>query len=946
MHRTHHAVVVLLAGIVVLLVAGASPAAAPPAEAQGASPPDAVGAVDWLGDTPGHEVFPIAAEPAEVDTVGVAHLAMPPGHPLDGMPANEAGATERPDAIQGAAATEEWHVDDGKPTLHINLAAGPTHGFANRFDPSDLADRGDGPPRPLVVRKIHFLVNGSGEPSGPMEWHIWEDNGGHKADVERDMVPPFTVTGRPGENVIDLEAMGLAPTVDPPRMFEVGVAKKVSEAGSPDVLLDDGLPFVGDSGDFHASVSGTAIGASPTNMYCGMDQWVILSASLQGETSPRSPAWMVWLEVEWQDPPERLMFDQVAGPGAPAGAFSSASRVAWGDYDGDGLEDLLASGSTLYRNMGDGTFTDVTASAGITDTGNGAIWGDYDNDGDLDFFQYTPNCVPCQKPSPDNYDDLWRNNGDGTFTNVRVADYGGAADAPVPRDPYPTEAAAWGDFNGDGYLDLYAANHVDWDSGACFDDFLWLNEGPPGYGFRDVSVESGIRAVRLCGRGVSPGDFDSDGDEDIFVSNYRLNPDLLWVNAGNDPNGVPRFTNEAGARGVEGVTKTGRFAGSYGHSIGAAWGDLDRDGDQDLVVANLAHSAWRCFSDATMVYLSSGWQEGYAFTDYREASGVPYVETHSDPSLVDIDNDGWLDLFITQVYDGWRASLYRNATGDRPPGLVAYLPSLLKRGLLGAAAPEASDFAAVSRASGADAPGGQWPAGVAADRQAPVRFQEVTHLSGIYPRTSWGSGWSDFDNDGDQDLAAQGLWRNTAANLPGANHWLQVAAVGCGNSNRDALGARVGVRVARGDGTEDELWSEVTGARGTGSQDSRVRQIGLGHGTATLVRVIFPSGASRTMVPPGADRRVTVTELGAYIRPSAWQVAAGQTVTLTADMCGESWQAGWDLDQDGSFDDAQGPTASWVPMAPGRAELAVQVTDGTARSVSRITVEVSPAGGQ
>jgi hypothetical protein len=772
---------------------------------------------------------------------------------------------------------EEWFVGDATPGLRIdNLVSGSNHGFANRFDPADFWDSQRIAPRPLLIKRIHFMVNTQGEPTGPMEWHIWEDNGGHKADPKRDIVPPFTVTGGPGQNVIDLDSLGISAQIDPPRMFHVGVANKVSNDTSPDILLDDGLPYVGDSGDFHASASGQAIRADPSRMFCGIQEWVLLALGVQNE--PRSPVWMIWLEVEWLDPPERLYFDQVSG-----GDFVSAGRVAWADYDGDGYEDLLASGSKLYRNMGDGTFTDVTAAAGITDSGNGGLWADYDNDGDMDFYQYTANCVPCDPPQQDNYDDLWRNNGDGTFTNVRQRDYGGRPDAPVPRDPLPSEAAAWGDFNADGNLDLYVANHVDWNTGACFDDYLWLNQGPPEYAFRDLSAASGIRSVTRCGRGVNAADFDADGDLDIFVSNYRLNPNSLWVNQGSDPQGVPVFFNESRIRGVEGVEKADPFTGAYGHTIGSAWGDLDGDDDLDLVTANLAHSAWLCFSDPSMLYESGGRAANYRFADRRAQAGVAYVETHSDASLADFDNDGHLDLHITHVYDGWRSSLYRN---------------------LG---------------------------------RVPFSFEDVTHISGIYPRTGWGSAWADVDRDGDLDLAAQGLWANRAGQ--GGANWLQVKVTGCGLSNRDAVGARLGI--VYGDG-QSQVRHVVSG-RGTGSQDSLAQHFGLGAVTTVdRLTVTFPSGQVRTMSSIAANRRVEATEVGAYVRSSEWRPRPGQVIQLSADTCGVERVLTWDLDGDGEFDDGSGPMTAVSFPNLGTHTVAVEVRAGGLTSMARATITVMP----
>jgi len=393
-------------------------------------------------------------------------------------------------------------------------------------------------------------------------------------------------------------------------------------------------------------------------------------------------------------------------------------------------------------------------------------------------------------------------------------------------------------------------------------------------------VASGIRSVLWCGRGVNAADFDDDGDLDIFVANYRLNPDLLWVNTGNATDGTPLFVNQASTRGVEGrMTLLGPNS-YYGHSIGAAWGDLDRDGFLDLVVARLAHSAWLCFSDITGVYRSSG-TTGYTFENRREAAGVSYNEVHAEPSLVDFDNDGRLDLHITQAYDGWRSSTYH------------------------------------ARGTG------------------PIAFDDVTHLSGIWPRSGWGSGWADYDNDGDMDLAAQGLWRNREQSA-GTNHWLQVAAAGCYASNRDAIGAKVRIQYA---GTSDRR--DVVGGRGTGSQDSPIQHFGLGASTAVNhLEVAFPSGQIQIQTSVTVNQRLRVVEVGGRIVLPMTPVMMGRPVQLTVDTCGVVRDVGWDLDSDGAFDDGSGAPLTVTFDHFGPVTVAAQISGAGVSRIAYAVVEV------
>jgi hypothetical protein len=152
--------------------------------------------------------------------------------------------------------------------------------------------------------------------------------------------------------------------------------------------------------------------------------------------------------------------------------------------------------------------------------------------------------------------------------------------------------------------------------------------------------------VHLCGRGVSPCDFDRDGDIDIFVSNYRLQENFLWENAGGGAE------NTALIRGIAG----NETDGWWGHTIGSAWADWDNDGDWDLFSANLAHPRYITFSDRSMLYRNDG---GH-FTDVRENWGIRFEETHSNPVWGDFNNDGLMDLYLTSVYPDRRSFLYLN----------------------------------------------------------------------------------------------------------------------------------------------------------------------------------------------------------------------------------------------------------------------------------------------
>ncbi|MFH0765808.1 MAG: CRTAC1 family protein [Calditrichota bacterium] len=318
------------------------------------------------------------------------------------------------------------------------------------------------------------------------------------------------------------------------------------------------------------------------------------------------------------------------------------SRFAWGDYDGDGYDDLLVSGSRLFRNS-EGTFTEVTQEAGLTAPGcHGGVWGDYDNDGRIDLFCFSSSSDINQAER------LFHNEGNGTFSDKT----GLSSDLP---DSFSTEAAIWVDVNNDGRLDLYIAGYerpynAASDMGGGWPDRL-LVQDQDGV-FHNETEPRGIippRGQNLCGRSPVACDFDLDGDQDIYVGNYRLQQNLFWIN-----DGAGHFTDQAAWFKVDGE----QVDGWWGHSIGCQWGDFDNDGDFDIVVGNLAHPRYIRFSNRTMLYRNDGYQNG--FTDVRKDWGIKYDECHSEPIWGDLDNDGDLDLFMTSVYPGRRSYLYRN----------------------------------------------------------------------------------------------------------------------------------------------------------------------------------------------------------------------------------------------------------------------------------------------
>ena len=431
-----------------------------------------------------------------------------------------------------------------------------------------------------------------------------------------------------------------------------------------------------------------------------------------------------------------------------ASGLQAGSFVAWADFDADSHLDLVTGGK-LFRSDGEGKFLPVETFSG---SGHG-VWGDFDNDNKLDFY-----CVGGEGK-------LLRNLGNASFEAV-----------PIPANVHKMcRAAAWSDANNDGSIDLFVTNYEIWPTRA-FPDLLYINAGD---GTFTAPVAYPAQA-QWRGRGINWSDFDNDGDQDFYVSNYRLMPNQLWVNDGQG-----NFSEQAKARGVIGTDDGGAHPAqgetpSYqysGHTIGSCFGDLNNDGHIDLVVVNFAHGP--AFQDRTMVLMNSG-PPDYTFTNINEGNqaGIHYQESYAKGALGDYDNDGDLDIFITTVYPHNDGTLFENdGTG---------------------------------------------------------RFTDVGDKAGVRGNDGYGVAWADYHNDGDLDLSTSGILMRNRGN---AGAWIKVKANGDGASNNAAIGARIMVTAG-----EQSYVREVQ-AGNSGNQNPLVAHFGLGDFSGPVdVQVRFPSG--------------------------------------------------------------------------------------------------------
>jgi len=275
--------------------------------------------------------------------------------------------------------------------------------------------------------------------------------------------------------------------------------------------------------------------------------------------------------------------------------------TSWADYDGDGDLDLFVAGQfgaayTLYRNEGNGTFSNVTAEVGMADAtwqSQGGVWADYDNDGRLDLY-----VVNVDAPN-----ELYHNDGDRGFTEV-------GAVAGV-NDSARGAAAAWGDYDRDGWVDLYVSNL----SGGTNRLYHNLGNGR----FEDVTGDMGL-VLEADTRGCAWGDFDDDGDPDLVVAGVKMN--CLYQNNSPHP-----FTNVAPEKGLG-------FPDSVTEAV--AWGDYDNDGDLDLYFVRL----WRYYQK---LYRNLG---NGSFEDASRAAGIADKDNGFTATWVDFDNDGDLDIHV------------------------------------------------------------------------------------------------------------------------------------------------------------------------------------------------------------------------------------------------------------------------------------------------------------
>jgi enediyne biosynthesis protein E4 len=489
------------------------------------------------------------------------------------------------------------------------------------------------------------------------------------------------------------------------------------------------------------------------------------------------------------------------------------------DFDGDGWEDIyfvngrdlynrgISVRNALYRNNGDGTFTDVTEKAGLPGTGYGlgCVWGDYDNDGYPDLFvtQFGRNV-------------LYHNNRNGTFTDVTdVAGVAGTESGEFHS------GATFFDYDRDGRLDLYVGSYVNLDRRYCnlggvlsscppsvyrgSPDALYHNNGDGT--FTNVSVKAKIYQPEGKNLSVAAADYDNDGWPDLFVANDGLNAYLYH----NQRDGTFK---EVGL--VSGMALTGR--GMTMAAMCISLGDFDNDGWLDLYISDFQRSS-------DHVWKNDG--KGF-FDEVSDQAGITRATRDVlsfGGGFFDYDNDGWLDIFI--------------ANGHVYPEIEQASPDISYRQINSLFHNERNG-----------------------------KFLDVTKSSGDGFRTPYvgrGVAFADFDNDGFVDIVVANngdvplLLHNSGGN---GNHFLNFKLVGT-KSNRDAMGARI--RMAAGGISQIR---EIAGGGSYLSQSDLRANFGLGKADrAETVEVRWPSGAQQVFHSVEAGRFYVIEEGSDRLEP-------------------------------------------------------------------------------
>jgi len=436
----------------------------------------------------------------------------------------------------------------------------------------------------------------------------------------------------------------------------------------------------------------------------------------------------------------------------------------WVDIDGDGDDDLYVLDKSendpnlLYRNDGNGSFTRMLNNE-LVDESTKAVastWGDIDNDGDLDTYIVNNQGVPSM---------LFEGNGDGSFVKIE--------DDPSSSETGYMHGASFADYDRDGYVDIFASSFF-----ATEFNRLYHNNGDGTFTkvTNDPVAEGTGRSV-----GGSWGDFDNDGYPDLFVPNGDGANNLLYRNNGNGS--------------FEEIT-SGPVVSDGGNSVGGSWGDMDNDGDLDLFVVNTSN-------ENNFLYRN----DGGVFTKITQGDAVSDGGQSHNANWVDINNDGFIDLFVTNDQNQDNALYINSGSG--------------------------------------------------------MLFKSTTDAALGVSGNAYGSSWADYDQDGDMDLFIathsgdnNELYDNTCA----AGNYVNIDLIGT-ISNQSAIGAKVFVK-------SNGIWQmrEINAQSGFGGQSAMSAHFGIGQSTSIdSIRIEWPSGYVQYETQININQHIEIEEDNASV---------------------------------------------------------------------------------
>jgi hypothetical protein len=426
-------------------------------------------------------------------------------------------------------------------------------------------------------------------------------------------------------------------------------------------------------------------------------------------------------------------------------------KAVWADLNNDGWPDLISNGK-IWKNFNGKSFIDITGKSGIVPPKGACVVADFNGDGHKDIYFVAEGGV------------LYLGSGDFKFTEGKTA----------KNISLATRAVCAADLDNDGYVDVYVANYEIWKKQLGFADIILRNDKGSLVKQWEAPDEKLMR-----GRGATACDFNNDGWMDIYVSNYRLMPNFLWVNTGGW-----KMSDQAREYGCAGTERRNLMLknckkipyGCSGHTIGSLWADFNNDTYFDLFVGNFSHPP--LWQDRPMLLENGGPDKKYRFIDRSREAQIPWQESYASPAAADVDNDGLVDIFFTTVYPRDNGRLFRNE--------------------------------------------GAW------------KFKDLTPESTIKEKGSYQNAFADFDNDGRIDLLTGGrLYRNIGAD----GNWLELTLLGKA-PNTSAIGAKVIV-----DCDGKKYIRQVEAGTGEGNQNDLRLHFGLGRYRGPVkVKVIWPDG--------------------------------------------------------------------------------------------------------